>query len=59
MHDKEDMKKKEKEMMKRNGYHKEEPKSDEDSLDIKSDVDALMLTLTYRKSLNRKSRYNL
>ena len=41
MHDKEDMKKKEKEMMKA-GYHKEEAKSDEDSLDIKSDVDALI-----------------
>ena len=36
-----DMKKKEKEMMKA-GYHKEEAKSDEDSLDIKSDVDALI-----------------
>ena len=36
-----DMKKKEKEMMKA-GYKKEEAESDEDSLDIKSDVDALI-----------------
>jgi len=36
-----DMKKKEKEMMKA-GYKKEEAESEEDSLDIKSDVDALI-----------------
>ena len=51
MHDKEDEKKKE--MAEKNGY-KEETEA-EDSLDIKSDVDALIVILIYRKSLNRNA----